>query len=816
MRTMRPSWVQQMTIYLCHNAGMSASQLTEFFPVTKRRINQIISAFPDNFPGVWCAVEKCNEILERLPEECEEEDLEEDASLENLQFLEISPAIANDFFDSGGPNVENGLRTIKMNQMKRQLRRAKIRASRLEGIIRKSREFHEQFEELPSYDSRPTILDEFMELNAKNPQGRRYSEQVYRFAYNLMSYSERAYRYSRKLLPLPSRSQVMERFRKPLTGMKASLTDLGQTHRLIEAFLESHPCQSQQLLCSIGIDAFAFRLFLRKAAPLATLRQKLTPQQLQRLEPILEDKEILEILRDEGDEDENDDEEEPNDELLEEDAAAEGVSELFKAYNSCFIYVLIPLNSQLPCMTLHLSPAPSGAANASVIGTLQKLINLCEMYNIHVPFICADGDSGWNSQFHRMFHVMNSQKLRPINEFSLDVYRVCQENNVKFAVTDLLHYLKAARSRYIDKKIVITLSDVNVFTDCEETDKLLNLNMVLSDKSQIGRMRDFYPIELFTIRNVRVLAENGRFADAFYFLPHALLLLVTRVPFFTHTFRMQLLNVAFNLFCEIYFDVLRGIPEGAPEGTSEGAPEGTSEGAPEGTSEGAPEGTSEGAPEGTSEGAPEETSEGAPEETSAETTETQRKKVPQRRSPESEKITWGEIGTLRRILCTIVAYGAALQLHPDNLRSDALGTHIVECKIGQGRSGADTRWQRILSNFAHASLRTVLQEVDGIHISVQGRLKTAGCNIDTKGDWVIPNFNQELFAKVMFHSVTAAGRAAKDFEKHWKQTMLNLAALESVLAERKKEIGKLWLPNPAANSAIMARLLNSDASSYGV
>lgn len=212
MRTMRPSWVQQMTIYLCHNAGMSASQLTEFFPVTKRRINQIISAFPDNFPGVWCAVEKCNEILERLPEECEEEDLEEDASLENLQFLEISPAIANDFFDSGGPNVENGLRTIKMNQIKRRLRRAKIRASRLEGIIRKSREFHEQFEELPSYDSRPTILDEFMELNAKNPQGRRYSEQVYRFAYNLMSYSERAYRYSRKLLPLPSRSQVMERF----------------------------------------------------------------------------------------------------------------------------------------------------------------------------------------------------------------------------------------------------------------------------------------------------------------------------------------------------------------------------------------------------------------------------------------------------------------------------------------------------------------------------------------------------------------------------------------------------------------------------
>lgn len=39
----------------------------------------------------------------------------------------------------------------------------------------------------------------------------------------------------------PSRSQVLEKFSKPLTAVKASLTDLPQTHRLIEPFLGVSP-----------------------------------------------------------------------------------------------------------------------------------------------------------------------------------------------------------------------------------------------------------------------------------------------------------------------------------------------------------------------------------------------------------------------------------------------------------------------------------------------------------------------------------------------------------------------------------------------
>ena len=80
--------------------------------------------------------------------------------------------------------------------------------------------------------------------------------------------------------------------------------------------------------------------------------------------------------------------------------------------------------------------------------------------------------------------------------------------------------------------------------------------MPLRDKSKIGRMRDFYPIQLFTMENVARLLKEKLYADVFYLAPHTLLLLVLRVPFFKIEFRMKLLNASYLLFYEIYSDLL--------------------------------------------------------------------------------------------------------------------------------------------------------------------------------------------------------------------------------------------------------------------
>ena len=191
-------------------------------------------------------------------------------------------------------------------------------------------------------------------------------------------------------------------------------------------------------------------------------------------------------------------------------------------------------------------------------------------------------------------------------------------------------------------------------------------------------------------------------------------------------------------------------------------------------------------------------------------------KIPQLRVPDCPVITFAETSSLIRILCTIVVIASAIQLHPDDIRTDALGTHIVEQRIGQGRQHSDCRWERMLSAFARNSLRSLFLERDGVEASSEGRLKTAGCCMSSGADWEIEDFDDFLFARVLFHSLTEAGRAEDTFADALKDVTRWITLLVQVLEERQNEIGKLWMPNPAANSAILSRLLHSKLDAFGV
>lgn len=87
-------------------------------------------------------------------------------------------------------------------------------------------------------------------------------------------------------------------------------------------------------------------------------------------------------------------------------------------------------------------------------------------------------------------------------------------------ITDPLHYLKAARGRYIDKSIVITKGECGVQTNCGRAEEILQLGMPLRDKYKIGRMRAFYPIQLFTMENVACLLKEKLYPGVFYITPH--------------------------------------------------------------------------------------------------------------------------------------------------------------------------------------------------------------------------------------------------------------------------------------------------------
>ena len=75
----------------------------------------------------------------------------------------------------------------------------------------------------------------------------------------------------------------------------------------------------------------------------------------------------------------------------------------------------------------------------------------------------------------------------------------------------------------------------------------------------------------------------------------------------------------------------------------------------------------------------------------------------------TESVTIAEAHYIKRILNSLVAFGVVLIFGDERLRTDALGTHLVENSIGIARQTSfDPRWERILATYCHAEERKEL------------------------------------------------------------------------------------------------------------
>lgn len=65
----------------------------------------------------------------------------------------------------------------------------------------------------------------------------------------------------------------------------------------------------------------------------------------------------------------------------------------------------------------------------------------------------------------------------------------------------------------------------------------------------------------------------------------------------------------------------------------------------------------------------------------------------------------------------------------DFIRTDAVGTHLVENSIGIARQTSnDPRWERILTLFYHSEIRKSIANKYSLKLHVQNRLNDSGCN----------------------------------------------------------------------------------------
>ena len=752
----RPQAGRNLAILLCYYDHIPKQLIADYFEISKRYVNLIIAQ--EKSEAIEQSLRYYNEIKMRQTQP-------------NSQEMEIAQEDGTESVRTPENRLERARLCSQIAALKKKTKTLKLQVDKLTSITKAKTNLMEPLEcqmeplecqcGVESPNGMP-IVEEMARLLPQNKYARRYSDRMFRFSYTMMTLSPRSYTFARKCLALPARSVIYDKYRNLTNHMKHALTNIDAVHVLLDSYIDADVISGNRIVCTIGVDAFAFRLFLKQIASLAKIKQSLSQPQLARLAPLLDNKDLMDKIQEADDSDSEDDlEAEGEEELLNIDPdhlTDEKITELFETYNSCFIYCLLPLNSSLPCFPIHLAPATHGMSQESNIETVNQLSKICSQYNIDIVYMAVDGDPGWNSQFTKCLQIIASYNMRrPMLDWCHNVYNECRANGVHLAITDLLHLVKRARGRYLDHQICVFGSDESAVTNYDAAYRALGPCMALYDRSQLGRMRDYYPLEMFTIHNLLVLLKERLFPDALYFAPFVLLLLVVRVPFFQMSLRLQMLNASFLIVLEIITDVCR---KGSQK-DDDGKP-----------------------------------------------------RVTQRDVPKSDMVTFAEKSTLGRILCTIVAYACAFQRTPENQRTDALGTHIVEQIIGNGRHGGDARWERILATFCQSVLRTIFMGMDGLSSTPRGRLKAAGCRLTDDGDVSLIDFDDVLFSQVLIHSVTEPGRATDDFEPSLSRVISWIEQLDEIISTRQDEIGRLWPPNPVTNSAILARLIKSSLSDY--
>lgn len=456
------------------------------------------------------------------------------------------------------------------------------------------------------------ILSELVLWSHQSECTRRYSTKLQDLCQLLHLTSPKTYRILRQFLPIPSQSCLRYHYADALKNTMYLLTAEEALCQHIDALFEGSP---QESLFTIAIDAFAFRTFTEKS-------------------PFKSDK--------------------------------------VSTFNNGFLFMHIPLDANLPCKILHLQKKQNGAFDSSVMAIFNRIHEHYRRSKMKIMFRATDGDRFLTSD-HEQFFQKHVSEYR--GDFSLLVGRVYEMlfgSDVVMPIADPLHFAKNFRAKLLLHDVAVTNSTDSemVFINAEHLQKFLHLGQSLSDATPIGKMRDKYVTDLFSLHNVWTLLNSKQYHSAFALLPYACIFTVLYATNITCETRQFLVNLAYNGFERLL--------------------------------------------------------------TEAENIVRDHCCIKHRYGAGVMAVTVAEPGYIKRMMHTCIALGISIIFGPKYLRLDSIGTHLLENSIGIGRSVSNsTEYSRIVWAFANCEMRKKLAGDYGLSLYVSRRVNDGGAKIDT-------------------------------------------------------------------------------------
>lgn len=120
----------------------------------------------------------------------------------------------------------------------------------------------------------------------------------------------------------------------------------------------------------------------------------------------------------------------------------------------------------------------------------------------------SDGDNGYDQLFLNNFQIL--RHMNPDNLFNFDF-------NFPITVTDILHFLKNARSKLINNLISPSICQQTPISFLLIKFTLRSLNTDVWGPASLSKMVDIFPIQIYTIENCIKIFSNHMIPETIFF-----------------------------------------------------------------------------------------------------------------------------------------------------------------------------------------------------------------------------------------------------------------------------------------------------------
>ena len=211
--------------------------------------------------------------------------------------------------------------------------------------------------------------------------------------------------------------------------------------------------------------------------------------------------------------------------------------------NSIYAFEILPLDGKLKPCVVHLEVVGTGSSPKTIKELFDSISIELNNLDITTKFRATDGDVSFD-KIHDEWYREHIEKFGTFEEV-LD--HIITLDNIP--ISDFLHLLKCSRSHILNH-LVMLVPDLLICLNIELMKENTDLDEALDDLSTSGRMKDAYPLAIFSWNTFIELINAGRYDACYYILPFIYMGTAIREEINTEE-RISLLKAAYQIFKNI-------------------------------------------------------------------------------------------------------------------------------------------------------------------------------------------------------------------------------------------------------------------------